>query len=137
MKTEYLFVYGTLRAGAGHPMHQVLLRDAVLEGSAKFSGRLFDLGCYPAAVPDPAGHSWIWGEVFRLLRPGELLARLDRYEGCGPDDLLPHAYRREKCAVRIGGGCEYSAWIYLYNGPVERAAPIDSGDYLARNRETR
>lgn len=135
MKQEYLFVYGTLREGAGHPMHEVLRRHATAAGPAGFRGKLFDLGPYPAVVPGGSGRSLVRGELYRLPNPEPVLRRLDKYEGCAPEDPPPHPYRREKHPVITQDGGRATAWIYLYNGSVAAAAPIASGDYLECPRQ--
>ena len=126
---SFLFVYGTLREGVGHPMHGVLKRYAEAEGPAQFSGRLYNLGRYPAAVPDDSGEWHVAGELYRLLKPGIVLERLDAYEGCAPKNPHPHEYKREVHSMKTGAG-ERPAWIYLYNRPLAAAQPIPSGDYL-------
>jgi gamma-glutamylcyclotransferase (GGCT)/AIG2-like uncharacterized protein YtfP len=140
---EHLFVYGTLRHGSGHPLARLLATHARFVGRARFTGRLFDLGAYPAAVPAPEGGEVV-GELYRLLAPEILLPLLDRYEGCteGPQERArdtPGApgspggeYRRERLPVRLEHGGTREAWIYLYNRPTERLRPIPGGDYLSR-----
>ncbi len=132
---EYLFVYGTLRQGAGHPMHRLLLSHAGLVGRARYRGRLFDLGSYPAALPDDSGQWKIAGELYRIHAPGPLLAQLDRYEGCAPESPKPHDYHRERQEVTLEDGSSVKAWIYLFTQPLpaEGASIIPSGDYLVRD----
>ena len=130
---SFLFVYGSLKKSVGHPMHGVLSRYALAEGAARFRGRLYDLGRYPAAVPDDSGREHVVGELYRLLDPQVVLARLDAYEGCAPGDPQPHEYRREVRPVETEAG-ERPAWIYLYNRPLAAARPIASGDYLEGER---
>ncbi len=130
--TNLLFVYGTLRGGAAHPMHRVLARHARLEGPARLRGRLYDLGSYPAAVADPAAGGEVIGEVWRMLAPERLLPLLDRYEGCTPEDPEPHEYRREPCTVTVAGQGGREAWVYVYNRPSGGLPLIPGGDYLAR-----
>ncbi len=70
----HLFVYGTLRSGGGAAG---LLRGCRLAGTGAVAGTLYDLGEYPALVLD--GRGPVDGEVWRC--PGDLLDRLDEYEG--------------------------------------------------------
>ena len=143
--SEYLFVYGTLRGGVGHPMHKLLSAGADAAGSATYAGRLFDLGRYPGAVPGPhsAGADYGWrviGEVYRLRDPATVLEALDEYEGCAPSSPQPHEYQRVLQPVRLAGNPEdkggspehraVQAWVYLYIAPLSGARQIESGDYL-------
>jgi gamma-glutamylcyclotransferase (GGCT)/AIG2-like uncharacterized protein YtfP len=61
-----------------------------------------------------------------------VLARLDSYEGCGPDDAPPHEFRRERTQVRLHGGATVSAWVYGYARAVDEARRVDSGDWAVR-----
>ena len=107
---DSLFVYGTLRMGAGHPMYDWLTAHCRYLEMGSFQGRMFDVGEYPAVVADPSGQAWITGEIYTVLTPELLFPRLDRYEGCfkiepiepiganGGDD--PRSlYLREKATV--------------------------------------
>ena len=54
-----LFVYGTLRKAASHPLHRTLAREARYAGTATFQGRLDDLGRYPGVVVSSPDYSWL------------------------------------------------------------------------------
>ena len=138
---ESLFVYGTLRMGAGHPMADWLTAHCRYLKMGRFQGRMFDAGDYPAVVADPSGRGWVTGEIYTVLSPELLFPRLDRYEGCtkvlpitaiganGRDD--PRSlYLRVKAPVVLHQGDTIEAWIYLYNRPTGQLTPIPGGDYL-------
>ena len=117
-----LFVYGTLRRGAGAASRLPGPRRAV-----RARGRLVDLGAYPGLVPGPG---WIAGELVALPSRAAAAARfaqLDDYEDfAGWDALGRSLYHRG--VVRLEGGGV--AWTYVLRdgaGP-----PIASGDWLAR-----
>jgi gamma-glutamylcyclotransferase (GGCT)/AIG2-like uncharacterized protein YtfP len=115
--TDLLFVYGTLMRGL--PLHGVLLAGgAAFLGPATVSARLFDLGPYPAAVPDASGI--VRGELYRIGDPS-LWARLDSLEGS--------QYHRRESRVRLTGDRGAIAHVYWYVGPLGRAVPIRNGDY--------
>jgi hypothetical protein len=117
-------------------------------GSATFAGRLFDLGLYPGAVPDPTGNWQVTGELYRLRRPESVLEALDQYEGCAPHSPQPHEYRRVLQPVQLANLPEgramcpedrtRQAWVYILNAPLDflldtlrgGARQIESGDYL-------
>lgn len=127
---ELLFVYGTLRRGAKHPLHAVLAENAEFVGMGTFQGRLYDVGGYPGAVPSENGTDVVKGEVYALRDPQRVLRVLDRYEGCASDDPHPTEFRRVQAPITLENGRQVMAWIYLYNWPTQGLTPIPSGDYL-------
>jgi len=117
-----LFVYGTLRKDASHPLQRTLAREARYAGRAYFQGRLYDLGRYPGAVVSSNRTDRVYGEIYRLRRAAAVFECLDRYEG----DL----FKRRRMPVSVGTGKKISAWVYLYRVRVKAAQRIRSGDYL-------
>ena len=131
MISNHLFVYGTLMRGFDHPMAQLLSRSADLIGEARCQGRLYLVTHYPALVlsGDPA--DVVFGELYRLRAPDELLREFDMYEACGDGFAAPTEYVRQMVSVTLEGGTA-EAWTYVYNWPVARLARIASGRFLAR-----
>ncbi len=127
---RYLFVYGTLRAGTGHPMAQMLSARARLVGPGWAAGRLYDLGDYPGMVVPTAVGERVRGDVYELDEAAVMLAALDAYEGCAEGDPQPWGFARRLTAVALDGGGELQAWAYEYHGPLDGARFIPSGDYL-------
>lgn len=130
--SEWLFVYGTLRKDTANSMHHMLGRGATFVARARARGRLYDLGEYPGLVASDAG-TWVHGDVYELADPRTALARLDDYEGCGPDDAKPHEYERVRCEVLMETGAREIAWVYVYRGTLAGKREIPSGDYCQRN----
>jgi gamma-glutamylcyclotransferase (GGCT)/AIG2-like uncharacterized protein YtfP len=128
---QALFVYGTLRQAARHPMALFLRAHARSLGPARARGRLYDLGAYPGMVAARGDDEWVHGEVHQLSRPDETLAVLDRYEGCGPGVEPPRLYERRPAPVELATGEMRPCWVYFYLGPVAEEKRILSGDYLA------
>ncbi len=131
MNTEngtLIFVYGTLRQGAG-PAHVHLLQYAEYIAHGFVPGRLYDLGDYPGLVPPDCNYDIVRGEVYQLFWP-EALRALDCYEGCSESDPIPHEYRREVVQVHLETGDRCRAWAYWYQGPIDQPTRIDSGDYI-------
>ncbi|MCH9683057.1 MAG: gamma-glutamylcyclotransferase, partial [Deltaproteobacteria bacterium] len=61
----FLFVYGTLRRRAAHPMHTPLQAASRFVGDARVRGSLYMVGDYPALeLGNAAG--WVQGEVYEL-----------------------------------------------------------------------
>ena len=77
-------------------------------------GLLYDLGAYPAAVPDPAAAGRIRGELAAVPEDPGLWALLDRYEGWRPEAPASSLFRRERCLARPAQGEPVTAWIYAY-----------------------
>jgi gamma-glutamylcyclotransferase (GGCT)/AIG2-like uncharacterized protein YtfP len=131
MTSNHLFVYGTLMRGFEHPMAQLLSRSADLIGEARCQGRLYLVTHYPALVlsGDPA--DVVFGELYRLRAPGELLREFDMYEACGEGFAEPTEYVRQLLSVTLEGGAT-EAWTYVYNWPVAHLTRIASGRFLER-----
>ena len=97
-------------------------------GRGSIEAALFDVGIYPAAVPDPDGI--VWGEVYSMIDPAAVLAALDEIEGYTPDEPDRSLYLRAQTLVTLPDGTSEQAWVYFYNAPLGHAERIASGDYL-------
>lgn len=136
--TPVLFVYGALlRPAMHHPMHQVLIQGSVTLGPAWMRGRLYDVGAFPGAVLSDRPRDRVWGMAFRMAKPTRMLALLDQFEDCTENDPVPHKFVRKEVHVRLVGGREVVAWVYLYNWDVSRARFIANGRYQAKRRPCR
>lgn len=91
-------------------------------------GRLYDLGEFPAAVPDPAAPSWVHGVAVPVPGPDDLAA-LDMYEGYEPRNPDRSLFVREVCAAELPDGRREPCWMYAYRRPVGGAPLIPSGRY--------
>jgi gamma-glutamylcyclotransferase (GGCT)/AIG2-like uncharacterized protein YtfP len=125
-----IFVYGTLRPGGSAEAR--MTGHGRWLGPARAAGRLYRIAHYPGFVAgadnDDGGR--VTGALFEADDPTALLAALDIYEGCGPDDPEPQEYRRARIAVAHDGGVR-RAWTYVYTWPVDERAWIADGDFLA------
>lgn len=125
MSHEYLFVYGTLLRGL--EAHDKLPTErARFAGEATISGRLYNLGPYPALRVDEPGT--VRGELYEMLDPA-LICDLDIYEGYHG---RPETCRFLRCTVEARMGSETRcAWAYAYNPrrTLEGALYVKSGDY--------
>ncbi len=131
MTSNHLFVYGTLMRGFDHPMAQLLSRSADFVGEARCEGRLYLVKDYPGLVLSGAPADVVFGELYRLRAPDELLREFDMYEACGEGFAAPTEYVRQMLSVTLDGGAT-EAWTYVYNWPVAHLARIASGRFLAR-----
>ncbi len=126
--TDRVFFYGTLMTGFDRRRRTGI--DTMLEwiGRGKIQAALFDLGIYPAAVPDPDGV--VWGEVYLARDIDKVLAGLDEIEGYSPTMPEVSLYNRQEVPVAYEDGTTGDVWVYFYNAPLGRAERIVSGDYL-------
>lgn len=127
--SSYLFVYGTLMQPFDTSMNCYLQRHSRFLGAAEVKGRLYDLGRYPGLRLDGVVGRSICGHVYKLDRPGEVLAILDRYEGYDPSRPEAGEYRRTRINLDWGGQV-LLCWVYLYNAEVDDLPEITSGNYL-------
>ncbi len=118
--------------GFDHPMAQLLSRSADFIGEARCRGRLYLVKHYPGLVESDDADDVVFGELFRLRQPIELLREFDMYEACGEGFRAPTEYVRRMLPVTRAGGAVSEAWTYLYNWPVDRLPRIASGRFLAR-----
>ena len=132
MNTDQLFVYGTLMRGFDHPMAQLLSRSADFVGSARCVGRLYLVKHYPGLVLSDDADDVVFGELFRLRQPAELLREFDMYEACGEGFAEPTEYLRLMLAVTVDDGAVNEAWTYIYNWPIEGLPRIASGRFLEK-----
>ena len=113
MQTEYIFVYGTLRQNANHPMHQLLAQHSCFVAMARYQARLYQVDYYPGALPSNNAADQVVGELYQLLQPELLLPALDEYEECGEGFAEPREYRRELQQVTLENGTSVSACSLL------------------------
>jgi gamma-glutamylcyclotransferase (GGCT)/AIG2-like uncharacterized protein YtfP len=132
MMSDRLFVYGTLMRGFDHPMAKLLSRSAEFIGEARCQGRLYLVKHYPGLVlsDDPA--EVVFGELYRLHQPRELLREFDMYEACGEGFAAPTQYIRQMLTVTRDGQAADQAWTYVYNWPVAGLPRIASGRFMER-----
>ena len=125
---ELVFFYGTLMTPFNRPGRQRIERHLVFIGRGRIAAALFDLGIYPAAVPDADGR--VLGEVHEMTDPAIVLPALDDIEAYRPEEPEASLYVRIKTPVTLDNGDVVEAWAYFYNAPLGRAPRIASGDYL-------
>ncbi len=130
MISNRLFVYGTLMRGFDHPMAQLLSRSADFIGEARCQGRLYLVKHYPGLVLSGDSADVVFGELYRLRAPDELLREFDMYEACGEGFAEPTEYVRQMLPVTSEGRSVDEAWTYLYNWPVAHLPRIASGRFL-------
>ena len=130
MMQDRLFVYGTLMRGFDHPMAQLLSRSADFIGEARCLGRLYLVKHYPGLVVSDDPDEVVFGELYRLRQPAELLGEFDMYEACGEGFAEPTEYVRQMLSVTLYDQTAERAWSYIYNWPTTRLPRIASGRFL-------
>lgn len=123
--SEYLFAYGTLQRGLAPAEIAPLIEKLRPMGEGFTFGRLYDLGAYPAAIFDPASALVIYGTVYGLPEDGEILHRLDDYEG-------PEYVRIEQLVTLTAGGV-LSCWVYDFQGRPSEERFIESGRWTKKH----
>ena len=73
----------------------------------------------------------VFGELYRLRGPKELLREFDMYEACGEGFAEPTEYVRQMLPVRLDDA-QAEAWTYIYNWPVAQLSRIASGRFLEK-----
>jgi gamma-glutamylcyclotransferase (GGCT)/AIG2-like uncharacterized protein YtfP len=132
MISDRLFVYGTLMRGFDHPMAQLLSRSADFIGEARCRGRLYLVRHYPGLVLSDDPDDVVFGELYRLRAPDELLREFDMYEACGEGFAEPAEYVRRMLPVTLADQAVGEAWTYIYNWPVAGLPRIASGRFLEK-----
>jgi gamma-glutamylcyclotransferase (GGCT)/AIG2-like uncharacterized protein YtfP len=132
MTSDRLFVYGTLMRGFDHPMAMLLSRAADFIGEARCQGRLYRVKHYPGLVLSDDADDVVFGEVYRLRQPNELLREFDMYEACGEGFAEPTEYIRQLLPVTSDDGAVSEAWTYIYNWPVAHLPRIASGRFVEK-----
>jgi gamma-glutamylcyclotransferase (GGCT)/AIG2-like uncharacterized protein YtfP len=132
MTSDRLFVYGTLMRGFDHPMAQLLSRSADFIGEARCRGRLYLVKHYPGLVLSDEPGDAVFGELYHLRLPKELLREFDIYEACGDGFAQPTEYVRQMLPVTTGDGAVTEAWTYIYNWPVAHLPRIASGRFMEK-----
>jgi gamma-glutamylcyclotransferase (GGCT)/AIG2-like uncharacterized protein YtfP len=119
MKSERVFVYGTLRRG-GSNHYRMDGAEFVTAGTVR--GRLYQIDWYPGLILE-GNVDQIVGEIYQVSP--SVLDELDSFEG--PE------YRRVRVDVACAGdhGSPLSAWVWEWLGPVDEVRRIKSGDWLS------
>lgn len=127
----FLFVYGTLRSKTNHPMAELLQKYSISKGEASISGKLYDVGSYPAAILSKNEEDNVFGELFKLKDADVIFNDLDEYEGFYPQRPQDSLFIRKEVAVHnLEHDNTIAAWIYLFNRSVDDLTHIPGGDYL-------
>ena len=92
-------------------------------------GKLYEVDRYPGAVTSDDIRNKVSGELYKIVNSDYVLPRLDEYEECSDKFPEPHEFIRKKLPVKLAGGIEVVAWVYVFNHDVSKLIQIVSGDY--------
>ena len=129
---EYLFVYGTLKKDIGNDMYYLLAKHAKFISDATWKGKLYIVEDYPCAIPSDDPSDIVYGELYLLNNPDNILPNLDEYEECSDKFPKPTLFKRIKGDVRLNNDDTVNAWIYIYNMPVDNLVQIKSGNFTKK-----
>ena len=127
--TAALFVYGTLRKNVSGSRFFLMERYVTFVGYGRIRGRLCHLGRYPGAILTETQDRWVLGEIYQLSDSEEALRILDEYEGCGPVDVQPWEFKRQRAQAVLDSGEQLPVWVYTYEGPFAGKRELISGNY--------
>lgn len=130
MKSEYLFVYGTLLKDSSHEMAKFLEVHSECVGSGYFYGKLYRISWYPGAVLSEDSSQKVFGEVFQIKDADTVFKVLDEYEGVGENQPKPNLYKKELVTAFLDDGSTIKTWVYLYNLSTSGLVQITSGKFL-------
>ena len=131
---QYVFVYGTLRAGEVNDINAAAQRHAIAApiriGAAHVAGRLYDFGSYPGLVLDDVGTP-IHGDVYQI--EDALVPVLDEIEHVYPG--VEGLFRSHRLHVEVdieGRTDRIDCLIYPVAAAAADGLPcIESGDWVA------
>lgn len=140
-----LFVYGTLKPGADHPLGGLLADHSNRLGAGWINARLYVVtevdalgeNSYPGALPSPSPSDRVYGEVYDILDPDHLFPKFDLYEACTPDWPEPYEFLRRRTPVQMENGSSQWAWCYFYTWDVSGAVHLPSGRFEESSPRTR
>lgn len=131
MKSDYLFVYGTLLKDFDSYMSKFLNRNADFIGEAFIQGKLYEISWYPGVTLSKIPSEKVYGHLFKIYEFDKTFKILDDYEGIG-ETSSEHAneYRREIIEAFMNNGSIIKTWVYVYNNCTDDLKLIPSGNYI-------
>ncbi|MBI1816539.1 MAG: gamma-glutamylcyclotransferase [Deltaproteobacteria bacterium] len=122
------FFYGTLRDAARVNAVVGPASGWRRVAAGSISGRMYDVGPYPALRPGRTAAERVRGVVIEFANGAAALPLLDAYE----EAVAATLYVRRRCRVRLTNGRTLTAWVYVYNRPVTGLQRIAGGDWMHR-----
>lgn len=126
MKSDLIFVYGTLMLGATNSFARQFHAQSTFIGKATWMGKLYLVTHYPGAVKSSNPDELIHGEVWQMHSPKVTLEILDEYEECSATHPLPHEYLRSLENIKLDHQ-EVRAWVYVFQRDISCLKHLKSG----------
>lgn len=135
MKTEFFFVYGTLkkdgRFAKDFDKYRINSEKATISNM-----NLYKINWFPGMLP---GNGTVIGELHEYKDPKTVVALMNRIEGC--DGSKQGLFKREHRIVVTESGKKVKAIMYLFNHKVKqfgdayniKTQPIKSGIWINKN----
>ena len=136
---DFLFVYGTLMASAGHHLGELLRKNGSLISKGHIRARLYLIeefdaqghNIFPGAVFSADPNDVTHGEVWEIHDKDRVFPAFDAYENCGPDWPQPNEFLLRPVDVTLADDTILRAASYLYTWDVSHARHIASGRLAA------
>ena len=125
-----LFVYGTLRPELKDVSGCRLIQKSRSLGLGWVTGKLYDRGEYPVAVPASTSRFRVWGEVLEIGSDPALWRQLDAYEDYDRHCLQRSHFLRKVVEVAMNDSRKIPAQIYWYRFSVAGLEAIPRGNYF-------
>ncbi|WP_200762135.1 gamma-glutamylcyclotransferase family protein [Nitrosophilus alvini] len=117
-KSEYIFVYGTLKSEYKNYYAKKLRSFAKFVTKGSIKGKIVQISWYPGLLPSVYQKDKVVGEIYKIEKAKKLLKLLDKYEEASKYNIRKYEYRRVKARVLGFNGKVYSSWVYFYNKPL-------------------
>lgn len=124
----YLFVYGTLKRNFDNPFSRQLQDASAYISEGAFTGCLYLVSWFPAAIYRPGSPLQVHGEIYRMNDPARLLPVLDEYEDVHADPAQS-LYVRSIIPVLSSDKRIFNCWAYLYNRSAEGLQQLYGGRF--------
>lgn len=124
MKTDFFFVYGTLKKD-GIYAEQFDKYRISLERATINNMDLYKIGWFPGMIP---GNGNVIGELHEYKEPSIVTTLMNRIEGC--DGSKQALFRREYRTIITESSKEIEANVYLFNLGVKKAELIEDGIWI-------
>jgi len=110
------------------------MAGAVYVAKGTVSGMLYRSADGPALVSRDDDSPRVTGDLYRVTP--EHLQELDELDGLAPENREKADRRRSRVTVRCfyNAGDSWTAWAWVWHGPVDPAQRIQSGDWLQEYR---
>ena len=130
MKSEYIFVYGTLRDDIKNSNHQLIAKYTQYIGFGFVKGKLYRISWYPGVILERSRKNKVYGKIYQIKKPfnKKLLKIVDNYEECSNKFPRPHEFTRAITTAYLNG-IKLKVWIYTYNLETKGLEAIESGDF--------